>query len=68
MFDVKVSEEQLDYAKKLVEKYNFGQRGYADGNKRQQLTGIIGQTVFADLIRQERLDGSTGFDDGKDFL
>ena len=68
MFDVEVSEEQLDYAKKLVKKYNFGQRGYGDGNKRQQLTGIIGQTVFADLIIQERPDGSTGFDDGKDFF
>lgn len=68
MFDVKVSEEQLDYAEKLVEKYNFGRRGYGDGNKSQQLTGIIGQTVFADLIGQKRPDGSSGFDNGTDFF
>ena len=68
MFDIKVSQEQLDYANEMVNKYNFGQRGYGDGTKREQLTGIIGQTVFADLIGQERPVGSTGFDGGKDFF
>jgi|GEM_PF-4391708 len=37
MFDVTVSQEQLNYAKKLVDEYNFGQRGYGDGNKREQV-------------------------------
>lgn len=68
MLDVNVSLEQIEYAKNLVEKYNFGQRGYGDGNEREQLTGIIGQTVFADLIGQKRPDGSTGFDGGVDFV
>src|SRR5690606_36853479 len=35
---------------------------------REQLTGIIGQTDFADLIGQERPVGSAGFDGGKDFF
>lgn len=68
MFDVKVSQEQLHYAKKMVDDYNFGQRGYGDGNKSEQLTGIIGQTVFADLIGEKRPDGLTGFDGGIDFF
>ena len=33
MLDVNVSLEQIEYAKNLVEKYNFGQRGYGDGNE-----------------------------------
>lgn len=68
MFDVQVSQEQLKYAEELVDKYNFGRRGYGDGSKFEQFTGIIGQTVFADLIGEERPDGTTGFDGGKDFL
>ena len=68
MFDEKVSQEQLDYAIEMIKKYNFGQRGYGDGTEKEQLTGIIGQTVFADLIGEERPDGSTGFDGGKDFV
>lgn len=67
MFDVKVTEEQLRYAADMVERFNFGQRGRGDGNKKEQLTGILGQTVFADLINAERPNGATGFDGGKDF-
>lgn len=68
MFDVHVSEEQLRYATEMVETYDFGMRGYGDGNKQEQRTGIIGQTVFADLISADRPDGATGFDGGKDFI
>lgn len=68
MFDIIVTQEQFDYAKRMVEEYNFGQRGYGDGNTNQQLTGIIGQTVFSDLTGEERPDGSTGFDGGRDFF
>jgi len=68
MLDVKVTQEQLNYAISMVCKYNFGQRGYGDGGKKEQLTGIIGQTVFADLIGAKRPKGSTGFDGGTDFF
>ena len=68
MFDISVSLEQLDYTTHMVNQYNFGQRGYGDGNKREQLTGIIGQTVFSDLLSYERPNGATGFDGGKDFI
>ena len=68
MFDVVVSQEQLDYAQSMVDQYNFGQRGYGDGSKKEQLTGIIGQTVFADLLDLPRPNGAEGFDGGKDFV
>ena len=67
MFDINVTEEQIQYATDMVERFNFGQRGYGDGNKREQLTGILGQTVFADLVNDNRPNGETGFDGGKDF-
>lgn len=68
MFDVHVTEEQKQYAADMVKKYNFGQRGYGDGSKKEQLTGIIGQTVLADLLGLARPNGESGFDHGVDFV
>lgn len=68
MFDINVSADQMKYASSLVQQYNFGMRGYGDGNKREQLTGMIGQTVFADLVHLPRPSGETGFDHGVDFI
>jgi len=68
MFKVDIKKEIIDHCKKQVEKYNFGQRGYADGTKDQQLTGIIGQTVVADLYDMPWVEGGEGFDEGKDLL
>ena len=68
MFDITVTDKQIEYAEEMVKKFNFGQRGYGDGNKKEQLTGIIGQTVFSDEIKAARPTGATGFDGGKDFI
>ncbi len=68
MFDVRVTAEQLNFAQDMVNRYNFGMRGYGDGNKKEQLTGIIGQTVFADLLGFPRPNGADGFDNGVDFV
>ena len=68
MFDVNVTNEQKNYAQDMVDKQNFGKRGYGDGNKKEQLTGIIGQTVLADLLGLPRPDGKNGFDNGFDFV
>ncbi|MBR1384255.1 MAG: hypothetical protein IJ555_10690 [Ruminococcus sp.] len=54
MFDIIVTEEQISYAKELVAGNNFGNRGIGDGSPEEQLTGMIGQTVFADLISAPR--------------
>ena len=66
MFHIKVKKRILNHAQKQVEKYNFGQRGFADGSKEQQLTGIIGQCCVAELFGEPLVDGSTGVDDGYD--
>ncbi len=67
MFDVAVTNEQWEYAKKLVSEKNFGNRGIGDGTKKQQFVGVLGQTVFADLANEPRPVGD-GFDGGKDFV
>ena len=68
MFDLKVTDEQKIYAKRLVTQYNFGNRGVANGNQQEQYIGILGQTVFADLLNMIRPSGKGGFDGGFDFF
>lgn len=68
MFDIFPNEEQLNYAKQIVDHYNFGHRGYGDGNKRMQEVGILGQVCLADLLNEERPTGEKGFDGGFDFI
>lgn len=68
MWDIKVTPEQIGYAKKMVARYNFGNRGYGDGNAREQFVGVLGQTVLADILGQERPTGQDGFDQGVDFV
>ena len=68
MIDIRVTEEQKAYASDMVARYNFGRRGYGDGNQKEQLTGIIGQTVLADVLGLDRPNGAGGFDNGVDFV
>ncbi len=68
MFDINVLKEQVEFAQELLKTHNFGNRGYGDGNYKEQLTGIIGQTVLADLLSQPRPSGEKGFDEGIDFI
>ena len=68
MFIEKVTSDQWAYASRLIAFYNFGQRGKGDGNEMEQLTGMIGQTVMADMLEVERPNGEDGFDDGVDFI
>ncbi len=68
MFIERVSNDQWAYASRLIAYYDFGQRGRGDGNQMEQLTGMIGQTVMADLLNVERPTGEGGFDEGVDFI
>lgn len=68
MFDIKITPEQLNYSIGLNNKHNFGNRGKGDGTKSQQLIGLIGQTVVADLLNLKRPSANEGFDGGYDFL
>lgn len=68
MFKVKVNQNIIEYCKDQVDKYNFGKRSSANGNKEQQLTGIIGQSVVMNLFGLGNVNGEDGFDDGVDIL
>ena len=68
MFDIYVSSEIISYVENLIQNYNFGQRGFADGNSEEQKTGIIGQTVVQELFNKGRPSGGGGFDNGIDFV
>jgi hypothetical protein len=50
-----------------VNKYNFGKRGYADGSKAEQYTGILGQNVVCNYYNKPLVNGKGGFDGGVDF-
>ena len=67
MIDIKVSDVISKYATEQVKRYNFGQRGIADGNQEEQKTGIIGQSIVQDLLGLPSPDGESGFDNGVDF-
>lgn len=68
MFKVKVNQDIIQYCKNQIDKYNFGKRSFANGNKEQQLTGIIGQSVVMNLFGLGYVNGEDGFDDGVDIL
>lgn len=67
MFDIKVKNEQIEFARNFVNTHDLGQRGYGDGTKEQQFTGILGQIVLTDLLEMDRPTGD-GFDGGFDFV
>lgn len=66
MFVVKVKPEIIQHCQNQIQRFNFGQRSVANGNREQQLTGIIGQCVVMEMFGKGYIDGSTGCDDGTD--
>ena len=66
MYNVKVTNSIKAHCVNQIKLHNFGKRGTADGTPGQQLTGIIGQSVVADMCGLPLVDGSTGFDGGED--
>lgn len=68
MFTVFVENRIIEHCKEMVSKHNFGKRFTANGNKEQQLTGIIGQSVVMDVFGKGIVDGRSGFDDGVDLV
>lgn len=68
MITIKVTDTILNHCKLQIEQFNFGKRYTANGNKTQQLTGIIGQSVVMKSFNQGLIDGKEGFDNGIDIL
>lgn len=67
MFDVRPNEEEKLYAYQICFSTDLGHRGQFDGTKKNQLVGMLAQTVVADLFNTERPKG-TGYDGGVDLV
>lgn len=68
MFKIKVSKEIIDHCENQLNQYNFGKRSTANGNREQQLTGLIGQSTIQHLFGLPLIDGSKGCDEGTDIV
>jgi hypothetical protein len=68
MFSIKVDTALLEHCQEMVQTHNFGHRHTANGNKEQQLTGIIGQSVIMNAFGLGFVDGKAGFDNGVDLV
>lgn len=54
MQKIRVTHEILNYCRRELENGSLGMRGEYDGNYEEQLTGIVGECVMADLLRANR--------------
>jgi len=63
-----VPNEIIEHCKKQISLFNFGQRDRGNGNKEQQLTGIISESVIRKSFGLDIIDGANGFDGGWDIL
>jgi hypothetical protein len=68
MFTLHVPNEILTHCNKLIQEVNFGNRGVADGNKFEQLTGIIGQCLTQRLLGVPLINFESKFDGGVDII
>ncbi|TYB78652.1 hypothetical protein [Bizionia myxarmorum] len=68
MFTVKIENSILAHCENVVNNHDFGKRCIANGNKTQQLTGIIGQSVIMSFFNLGLVDGSGGCDNGVDLV
>lgn len=68
MIRIQITDEQILYAKELIDNFNFGNRGKGDGTKDKQLIGMLCQTVVCDYLNLPRPEGGGGFDGGFDFI
>lgn len=53
MIKLEIDKAIIEHAVWLVEHTNYGQRGNADGDKRQQVRGLIGQCMVMDALGYE---------------
>lgn len=65
MIKLKVPEEAIREATRLVDSYNFGTRGHADGNRTNQVVGIVGELMIRQLLQMPPIEPN-GFDGGFD--
>lgn len=66
MIKLEIDKAIIEHAVWLVEHTNYGQRGEADGDKRQQVRGLIGQCVVMDCLGYALPELSNEHDGGID--
>lgn len=66
MIDIPIKENIIIHSKELIKKINYGNRGFADGNKRQQYIGIIGENTVRNYLGLELMKFKNEFDGGYD--
>jgi hypothetical protein len=67
MIQIPLTQKIVDYSSKLVKENNFGQRGYDDGNYKEQLVGIISENTVRRYLGCELIKPD-GFDGGYDIM
>ena len=67
MFNIKLTENILQQSAQFAMENNIGIRGHGDGNKEEQLVGIIGQNLILDKLNKPLMKQS-GFDGGVDIV
>lgn len=68
MFKIGFTDEQRDYCLKQLENHSMGQRGVFDGARLQQLFGLLGQVITADILGVDRPVLTGQPDGGVDFV
>lgn len=67
MVTIKLDKDVIEYSRELVLNNNFGQRGYDDGNVKQQFIGIVSENTVRKYLGYKAIE-PTGFDGGYDIL
>ncbi len=65
-FNIEVPHFIIEYCRRQVQLYNFGQRASGNGSREQQLTGLIGESIVRVLFDRPLPSGELGFDGGYD--
>lgn len=68
MLTVPIEDNFIKHAVWLVDNVNYGQRGEADGDKRQQVRGMLGQCIVMDMLGYDLPQITQGHDGGVDFV
>jgi len=65
MLNIKLEERIFTRSVQFQQENDIGMRGHADGNKEEQLTGILGQNIICNALNIPLMVGD-GFDGGVD--
>ena len=68
MIHLQTKQSIIEHCRDLVEKINYGKRGFADGKKKRQFLGMICENTVRDYYGVELSKPSEGWDGGWDFM